>query len=795
MEIQFSTTTGYLIKLIRAQVGSEKELFRDLKKINKNSLFFKAIGSYDIVEVTPLKSLQQIVLVNCDRRILSINYFPCFCLSSPASLFSKALSTTSLSSLILLKLQDNVFKDRGIDAVLEVAKHIQSKGGPCKVFPFVGLGFYELMVWVNPENITDIFNYLDSIRDSRIKNIFKDFSDEHLEKTLLVDTITLPCISYNNVITKKLWGNLKGKISPIVKIKCAPGHEISVAKKIKKLSKACALGQTKTGTSSLATTIGCYDVLGSDDLFCYWKEPQEYSDFVKFILRFREKSNDNTVTCTVTALHRCDPVTMRTTTKDNPPPPAPGMPTLHILSKLEELTKQSGINHFLIGELTNLMSMINTQIGNHSFDIGCYEVIYSILTYLNGILNTYTKIAAVGNQSQLTKIEGKLMAYAHFIRTSLNQQFFYKGYSENAGGGAFPSLANSLYRIIKGISLIPEQLFGLISQAPPPKKFTTISTQNEEYKDQKIQLTKEYKRPWLGFIFLDLSDGYRIIDQAEIISVPYKDTFNFLNWITLSHEISHGYYVRILFNVIERDYIDDLHDKFSKKFSENTREYILRRRDTVFELFAHWFDFTHFFNRDIDFYLWSIWRTHIDNPRVHEFKKDYWARSLFVRISYRWKKILPELIKNYEKFCPENEYHENIIAVFVREFELVYNYIKEKFPDSFHSISLTDDEKHDVARMFFLYHDFCRVFEGEYINNALVKKTNHPYPGINDDIENIIAGKIIQREISNPFLLLREILRYYYENGLPKQIDDKVTLAVIFSFWETSRKYSRQLHT
>lgn len=93
------------------------------------------------------------------------------------------------------------------------------------------------------------------------------------------------------------------------------------------------------------------------------------------------------------------------------------------------------------------------------------------------------------------------MTYANFVRISIMQQFSNKGYSDYSDAGTFPSLASALFVIIKGMSIIPEQLFGLISQSPHPEKLRE-EVDNLGIESDYYDSYNQYMRPWIGFLFL-----------------------------------------------------------------------------------------------------------------------------------------------------------------------------------------------------------------------------------------------------------------------------------------------------
>lgn len=764
--------SAFQVRLIRSKVGSEEYLVHDLNEKNPRSLYFKVLGNFDILEIALLDSLDEATHVHSDERILAINSFPCFCLKTLEQHFANAIATSNVASLILIKLQDHVFLKSGMKGLLEVAKKLHSGVGDHKPFPLINMGYFEIVLWFPTSDFNSIFNYIDQVRRLLISEVIDNFHSAYRGNSLLLESITLPCISYKNIILPKNWDLLKEKITPFLKIKCAPGHEGAIAKKI---------------------PTECYHLLGADDLLCRWQRPIEFGEFLKFILEFRKNMPEFTLTDTITRLYHFKEIT--SFKEETPIPPSIDPPARGLFDALDKMAKEDGVNKFIMGEIINIVSLINIHIGNRTLGKSFFELTYSILEYLNGLLIRYHIAIKNKERDNISILEALLLSYANCIRSSISQQFSNKGYSDYYDVGSHPTFACSLARIIKAISILPEQLFGIISKSKPPEKFNELS-QKEISEDRKSRSSIEYHRPWVGFLFLDLKEGYSIFQQGELFTVPYKDIFSFSNWITLSHEVSHGYYVRIQFEEIETDYLTNILPKKIENLPTEIKEfYDLWRIDTIFELFAHWFDYRHFFDSDFDFYIWSIWKTYLEVPRVYKNKLEYWARSLFVKIASHWNELEPQLNAIYDESKNPVDMATRISGIFLKELEAMHSVLASKFSGSFGMLTLDGKDMEQVARMLLPYYDLCRLFEKNYVNNDIISGTNRKYSGLANHIKAILNGKIITTKIPNPFLLLREIHRGVYEGKYSDHFKDEAALALIFSFWEASRKYKRSRKT
>lgn len=323
----------FQLKMIRSMVGSEDKLVTDLKERNPQAFYFKILGNFDILEIMHLKSLHDAIHVHSDGRILNINSFPCFCPKKCEQQFLEALNISISPLFILLKLQDYIFLNKGLKGLLQVSNQLCSYVKGVYPFALIGMGYYEIMLWVRASDFNSTFSYLKKIRRLKISDIFPKFSSKHKDKSLLLDSITLPCISYEKVIQTKNWKILKGEISPVLKIKCAPGHEDGIANQIP------------------AT---CHHMLGADDLLCLWPKPIELNQFVELILNFRKIIPEHTVFDTITQLF--DDSKIPSKGNESLIPPIIDPPVSSIFEQLEALCQIQGINKFIIGEIINTLN-------------------------------------------------------------------------------------------------------------------------------------------------------------------------------------------------------------------------------------------------------------------------------------------------------------------------------------------------------------------------------------------------------------------------------------------------------
>jgi hypothetical protein len=755
---------SYMMKFIRTGVGDEQNLINDLKTKNKSSHYFKIFGKYDVLEITRLDQLHNALRAHADNRIRSISSFPFFCWHNITLDFEKSLKKSVSPAVSLLKLQDIVFQERGLDGIKHVIMELKKKNRGFHVL--VGMGYYEIFVWLPSADIQSVFNVARKVRDYKIGAFFPDFPPKHINKPLFADTTTIPVISYQNVINKSKWNKLTGEVSPFVKVKCSPGLENVVAQKWK--------GQW-------------HPLLGSEDLVCFWDKPVSLSQFVKELFENRKEWGETAgVFDTSTKIHGDKYVVPKgvheTVTRHKTED--------HLGIVLTKLSQKNNINQFLISELINITSLINTHIGSNIEISKTYYDIMASTTFLGLLLCEYSSALDSKDIRYAAEIEHQLFAYVSCIHTAMHQHFPSKDYTEFSDSSNGVPYSGSLSRIIRAISVLPEQLLGIISQMSPPDPLVkAIASATEGKRKKFLEVTLEdYATPWKGFVFLHLAEGYQLLNQGEIIIVPYKDIFQILNWQTMTHEISHAYYARIEFEEIERVWYEEW-SRHAISVSE-TSGIDVNLRNTTNELFAHWFDFRHFYAGELDFYIWSIWRTWLSVSRIYDHPIDYWHRTLFVRIATQYKSLAPKMSSIRKSAKTALDQTTELCTLFEPELKYIEDYLKIKFPKKYKDFKLNAESRKAVLALMVITHDLLYILEVKgYYSKELVKALHDEDEVLSKVVENVISGKILTTTIANPYILLHKILKHSFEkNTIPT---DPITIAAIFTLWEASRSFAR----
>ncbi len=757
----------YLINLVRSTVGFEQDLVQQLTLDHPEAFHFKVFGKYDVLEIMKLEDLHEAIRANSDPRVLEMISFPSFCKEPGAKDFWNAVSGSISPCLSLLKLQESVFRHWGLQGIYKICDYLNaSTGNP---HALLGMGYYEILHWLPSNNFEEIFALLKTLRGVSIADVFPSFAKAHRQKGLFVDTTTVPLVSYQHVILQNQWSRLQGNVTPFVKVKCAPGHDQYVAKRWPK---------------------ACHDLLGADDLLYVWSKPKKLGVFISELMDFRKTgATTYSVFDTTTRLFSENPLKARKGDDDRPP--VVEKPTVVLFEQLRDLAADEKVNPFIISEIINIVSLLNSHMTDRLVKLSYSDIAFCRLQ-LNGLLKEYRRRIAQDNLPEAARIEDRLLQFVDCLYMYMAQQFPAIELTDFSGTTSHQRFSFSISRLIKAISVIPEQLFLTIKRSKPPDKLNKKAGARSP--DRSLaQSLKDYGLSWKGFLFLDMAEGYQLLTQGEIIVVPYKDIFLPLDWITLSHEISHAYYTRIFFRRLEKDFVNLWPSWAEARMEHYQTQYASSLDESHSELFAHWFDYSHFFSSDFDLYLWSIWGTWLKIPLIYEQKKHYWLRSLFVRTCHSWSNVGKQIAAILRaKYDAARELLE-LTKVFQEEYNYVAAFLKGRFSDQFASISLKRKEKEEILEQMTFFYPLCKLFWVDYVNKDIIDAVNQSYPALQKNIDSILAGKIVKNRIHNPFLVLRELNRSFYDNEKDAVLDHSAVVALVYSFWEASRHFRARL--
>ena len=423
----------------------------------------------------------------------------------------------------------------------------------------------------------------------------------------------------------------------------------------------------------------------------------------------------------------------------------------NILELLSGLSSKKGmINQFLISEVINIISLINTHIGSNVEISKTYYDIISSIRFLVILLDQYDIAIGKKDIREAAEFEQELFVFVNCLHTAMHQHFPSKDYTEFSDSSNGVPYAGSLSRIIRAISVLPEQLLGIISQIKPPTPLTNAaaSAPEGERKESLERCIEDYATPWKGFVFLHLAEGYQLLNQGEVIIVPYKDIFEILNWQTMTHEISHALYARIQFEEIEEAWYKDWSEHIVTASESASINLDLNLRNTTNELFAHWFDFRHFYAGELDFYVWSIWRTWLSVSRIYEHPVDYWHRTLFTRIAAQYPNLSHKMSIIRKSAKSSVEQTNELCDLFEPELEYLENFLKMKFPSKYRTFKLNKAARNDVLNLMAITHDLLFILEQNgYVNPDIIQTIHDGDESFHKLSDVVIKGGIQQKQL------------------------------------------------
>ncbi len=556
---------------------------------------------------------------------------------------------------------------------------------------------------------------------------------------------------------------MKGKINAITKLRCSPIHELQVGKSVQ---------------------VAVYDILGEYDLILTWPEKNNLKDFIPALLKFREKwKNYLTLMDTSTAISSIEVLPLPHQRKLL----RPEIADIPFFSEnLGKVTKLKGINRYLINELICLVSLVNSYIAFY-FSKKTFDNARLWFTPADNLLTEYIKCVKTASPIKKARIEARLLQFADSMRVTLSQRFPTIEITESEFSRP-PSTVFAISHVLFAASSLVEYLFGMISRSSPPQKFFQ-EMETIAKKHRKECFKQKFFGPWPGFIYFDLKEGYQLY-YGEIISLPLGNIYLPLNWLTVSHEVSHAYYRRIFFTKLESREFEHLSSRIEKEDPASLRIFEIKLKDLTWELFAHWFDYRHFYTGDLDYYLWSIWRTWLFVPRLFQQKSQYWMRSVFIRICHSWNTHLRSKFKEIDTTYQQtySKIKEEKIKLLYEEYLCVRRFLNEKFNNEFSTFSLDAKGEEVLTEQLFYFYGFSDVFESRYFNVELLNLMNKKYDDLHEHVRDIIGGRVISGSIINPYILLREILRYFYTKKTPVKLSSQSIIALIYSLWGSAQK-------
>ena len=721
--------------LYQLDAGEDISVVSDLNP-PPHSLLYKAFGHFDLASVNKSDSLDDLTLFQeapslKHARIIAGVPFSGQYTSPDILLFCEDAPCIGFVSLEIDKwlYSPESGAGSGLQACNTLIEHINKNftSESCELGFYGGYGRSELLVLVKSEKINDIFDFLSFTRTIQLQHCFSPQNERESDLSLPVFTTTktIPLISYKNIIKDKEGVHvrrIKGNVHASVNIECLAGYEQFIDEYFKNKK-----------PYSLCNT------LGQNDVTINTTSEIPIAQLAEDILSFRVDWK-NKYTCPITTktkIHwpfnadKClEPQTYTIKNTEF---------TLTIPYNLTKKNRTLANNiRFYLHHLDVLLRDRSTQ-----FSVGRLR---DSPEYIKQTLAEHDRASADNDNIQVYTIEGSLQELIDSIAQGIEQRLTGSFYHYNSNPLLPVPLSDGIFSNSLAIESIIQFCFSEWGK-----------NNNEKYMGELS---------WIGFTIFSDSVGFKL-RLGEVIYLPMAATIRPFspegNWLTVTHEISHAIYNRLnIINEYKEAYEETRTKNFSNFIIEQTLGPDKDFDDIIFELFAHWYDFYHFYDKDITFYLKSIWQSWLFLPIVHVNFNNYFLRS-FVVFVYR---DLEELIVIMKTGPTE----------FKAYVEQSWNEHLTKIPIGDHQLTFISNQKKSLLELFYKLNVLLILIFNNSKDDSFRESINDPYPTLDDHIGEVIKGNIILEKINNPFLLVKNIWKKTFEED-----NAKINNSLIFS--------------
>jgi hypothetical protein len=293
-------------------------------------------------------------------------------------------------------------------------------------------------------------------------------------------------------------------------------------------------------------------------------------------------------------------------------------------------------------------------------------------------------------------------------------------------------------------------------------------------------------KEWSGFMLFSQNTPFQE-GPGEILSFPSRALYDPVReWVTVTHEISHIAYDILSFGGKEKKKIDDLISRL-----ESSAFPFPEIDDFIFETFAHWFDFSYFYEgKDIDEFLIRLWVGWLKVDNIWRRKLQYLTRSLLMKLwgeytefkATKGRKARFQFIeKNLDEMLAQlntgvegfPKFMEDVPKIIEVDAEL-----KRRFKD-YKNILIQN--AFYISGLLSVFVDFEKHYRSEDLKNRL----NPPYANLAKHIDMLQKGQVICEEIPNPVMLLQSLGND--GTGKPVIISPPLSMALILSLADDYR--------
>lgn len=631
--------------------GLENEATSDIIHSPSSPTIFKVLGTHDFALISSWKNnikkskLYKHIIGN--DRITGVPYSKSTHDTNTAARVS-GISKSNLIALIFLKKSN----DTNIPDALKKAEFLSKTKEELSAIPIRLSGKSEIgiLVDVRSNNIEDLFDLVAKTRSD----------------TAFSSTSTMLFIRYQLITDGKL-DILSGKTTGEIKISCTSHHESTLK------------------THFITTPdFECREILGSHDLSLITTKKIQFSELIKKTIEIRRLPPSGSIYSTSTQIGW--PLLSSTTEKSDKGRDdylyvkAAFHKTLEkcfdALARIEKKNK----GHFSNGLISSFL-MKAAQGGYDQSISSRAEQFWPFLNYqILSLLNKYAD--ELETRKDTTQSEQHIFTLIHYGGGALRQLIssdptgeFPFGLSDDCYGGVNETL-EAAHKFIRHL-------------------YSTLG---------------ENKDVWSGTVFFSQFHSFGLY-PSEIMSFSSESLSRLVNrdvnWLTVTHEISHSYWTRLMvwrkkaFHVklktgeIIKISLNDIASGAATKYGYSSLDkgsnYF---KDMLWEWFAHWFDFRHFYASKPDIYLWAIWSSWLRLPLVRQGLEEYFVRSFVIFLTAKNLRNIPTITND-----PKTKTRE--IAKTRKYFEDSYEEMIE-FIDKISPVGYNNEHKDQAKKLKFI---------------------------------------------------------------------------------------------
>lgn len=735
--------SGLNFTLIKVKPGYERDLRSLLVEETPDGdlpLFFKILGSYDLAVASEIRSPDPYGLKRFQPHSLSATSFWLFSDADPdVSKSIEWMRDAELLALSFLKAYISLDADPSPRWVFSLAKTVKDI---CTVenVPFsihFTLGHREIALLLKTDSIETVFGILRTVRKQKCAS-----PESSIATPSFSETYTIPLVSYPNIIDKNAYDRIKGSATPFLQVTSLPGADAFIRSQV--------AGQSILGT---------YDFVSAFD------ENRKLGDIIKTVVELRDNWRGKIgLVDTSSAIIYSDGSELGVTPKPDELEPADELGTTarSIIDQTEEdlaliaqISEHRDANRDLMATMNDLLIQLNLSWNDPRF-ARSFMILRPGIEFLRMIADDYFDMLGIDIQKARNK-EGVLGVVVENLYFVLNQMRFGVETNVQAAPSRGTLCMTGISQVLVAASNLCQFLYGRI-------KANGVGSD------------------WLGFPMFRRTYGYRNL-VGEVKSFPDEALFfpclPGTNWATISHEISHSCYDR-------KKMLDALSARIKQVIEDQVREYNPKDpqrikaiinvpfRSMIEELFAHWFDFRHFYFEQTEFYLWAIWNTWLELPIIQHKLDDYLVRSLSIYSLGNLNRIAQ---------C-EDKGKEHLIGFLSEQLEELLGFLNREVPMINKRANFNQISKRDVAIAYGRLFPVMSEFEERHKNDALKNDLNQDYDELPNHIDQIWQGIVIEETIPNPWRLLLGCLQKAKQEGaIHGSIGLPVPLAFILSLY------------